>query len=319
MAAKGELPSHQDVVARVAAEDPRIHTAIDVGRHLRPRFAFDYDPSPFVYIANQAFERHPADAEFERLTYMQTFGQIAEVFLSRAGVSDRDAERIIKESALVHMDSVLDLQQLLVGEGPRVIVMRHGTQHSDLASKLDLMRQPQNQTDPLTTPSAAQAVVTGVILATIAEKAGKRIRVVSSENTRAIQTGAIVAGSSSGSLVIDKRLTCLDYPPVSEVSDDALLDRLGRENNGAVIWKEGIVENVFGYGAYKRVTRDMADILVQYLLSDASEIVVVVTHTQQTNACDVYAEDKPLRLRELGMRVFTTERQVLLPNGVFIK
>lgn len=291
MAARGELPSRLDVLDRVFAADERIGSAIAVARNVRPWLEFDT-----VFLA-----------------------QIAEDFLTQAKISSLDAKRIIDKSAIVSLANILSLRQALAGEGPSVIVMRHGTQHSDLASKLDLMRQPQNQTDPLTTASAAQAVVTGVILATIAERSGKRIRVVSSENTRALQTGAIVAGISGGSLVIDNRLTCLDYPPVSEVSNDALLDRLGRENNGAVVWKEEIVDNVFGQGTYKRATRDMADILTQHLLKEGDEIVVVVTHTQQTNACDVYAGDEPLRLRELGMRVFTSEKQVLFSNGVFIR
>lgn len=225
----------------------------------------------------------------------------------------------LKEEWQVSGGNLARLEEVLTGDGPHVVIMRHGTQFSDKPDKIEMMRFPANMKEPLTGISMAQATATGVALAVIARKLGKQIEVISSENERALQTAAIIAGIAEAGLTIDRGLNCVNYPPEKEVSNEKLLDLLGRENNGALLWREDIVDRVCGPGTFQRISRDMSRLLTRLLLRDNNVITVVVTHTQQTQAADVFAGNRPSRLRELGMRLFTPQESTLLPNGIFAK
>ncbi len=232
------------------------------------------------------------------------------------GLNSAEAAEMTKTGE-VNSQSLIDLEQVLTGEGPRVIFMRHGTQFSDLPDKKDKMRLPANMTEPLTDISMAQAVATAVALSVIAGRLGKPLQIISSENERALQTAAIIAGVAGADLIIDRSLNCVNYPPKNEVNDDELNKLLGEENNGALLWQENRVDKVCGPGTFQRISRDMSRLLARLLLRDNNAITIVVTHTQQTNAADVVAGNAPLRLRDLGMRTFSPSESVLIANGIF--
>lgn len=288
-----EVSNSQDhLLQAVVDRDPRLAPAIDVGIYA------------FRAILSGA---STLNADF-LLEVEQDAAKAIVVFPDEAAGLVRTSE--------IHPQSLIDLEQALAGDGPRVIIMRHGTQFSDMP-KIDMMRLPHNMTEPLTDISMAQAVATAVTLSVIAGKLEKPIRVISSENKRALQTAALIAGITGAQFVIDKRLNCVNYPPKKEVSDEELSQLLGPENKGALLWQKEIVDRVCGPGTFERISRDMPRLLARLLLQDNNSITIVITHTQQTQAADVLAEDEPVRLRELGVRLFSPSGSVLVPNGIF--
>lgn len=290
-----ESLSHQDLLTAAIARDPRLAGALETGKGYFQTWK-DIPRALFLWPFLMSLQ-DKAGAELG------------------VGVS----ERRLKEEWQVSSGNLARLEEALFGEGPRVIIMRHGTQFSDNPNKINMMRLSHNMTQPLTDISMVQATATGVALAIIAGKLGKPIEVISSENERALQTAALIAGIAGVPLAIDGSLNCVNYPPEKEVSDKKLLELLGPENNGALLWQEKIVDRVCGPGTFQRISRDMPRLLARLLLQDNNTITVVITHTQQTQAADVFAEDKPLRLRELGVRLFTPQKSTLFPNGIFTK
>lgn len=297
---RAEAPNNQDLLQAAINRDLRFAGALETGRS--------------YFQTWKDHSREPSSPSLSIWPFLM-------VLQNKVGMElkvDINQHRL-KEEWQVSAGNLARLEEVLSGDGPRVIIMRHGTQFSNDPNKLKMMRHPANMKEPLTNMSMAQAAATGVALAIVARRIGKKIEVISSENERALQTAALVAGIAGASLTIDKRLNCVNYPPEDEVSDEELLDLLGPKNNGALLWVKEIVDRVCGEGTFDRITQDMKDLHQKLLSQDGNSIKVIITHTQQTQAADVFAGNRPSRLRELGMRLFTPQKSTLLPNGIFAK
>lgn len=140
--------------------------------------------------------------------------------------------------SLISEEKVVQLTNIIVGEGNRVIFMRHGEQSPpewifSLADpalrKIRMMRDPFNRQDLLTNSGLVDVFVTALALLYVQALTGKRPQIFSSENIRAKEVAYIISTIISGSVVSTlEGLNCITYkdeidqPPVTE--EDLLTD-----------------------------------------------------------------------------------------------
>lgn len=297
-----EAPRGQDLLTQLVSEDPRLRVAI-------------------VQAKDQLFI---TKYTLNGVSTPPVLAVLQQGLVVRLGLPFSEANQV-GERGLVNEENLKQLKEAFQADGPHVVFMRHGTQFSDNPDKIVMMRLPNNMNEPLTTQSMIQATATAVAIAEIARKTGKKIRVVSSENRRALQTAAVIAGAAkaatTATLEIDQRLNCVNYPPIDEMSEEELRSHL--DAGGSLPWEEDAVDAVCGGGTYQRIMEDIKQMLDETLVQDSNTITIVITHTPQTQAMDTLFWQQPNRLRELGMRVvsFGQNREIqttLFPNGIFV-
>lgn len=266
----------------------------------------------------------------------------AEEFARRARISQFEVERIARLANIVQLKAnhgglreqatmlrevdpqpVANALEALTGEGGRVVMMRHGGQTvnpqvalmSDDLKKIRMMQLPFNMFDPLSAHSRAEAFGTAIPLRVAQERTGKTLEIRTSENARALQLAVLIARiANAGSFLIDRRLTCVNYRSIG-VSDEQLLQWLA-ESKGSLPWKPEIVNRVCGEGTFEKIVRDVDRVITEGI-ANPNKIVLCITHTQQTNACDEREWETPTRYAELGMRIIQPQTSFLLKNGIY--
>jgi len=291
-------------------------------------------------------EKPPVSTDFtQRLTEsnprLKTVLDVSHDFLSREAIigltlpqavekanqlTHKVAEKLRPEGVVlreVFPGIVNALGHSLSGEGGRVVMLRHGGQQQDLetgslkgsSQKIRMMQHEHNRKDSLTDQSLAEAAGMAVVFKALQEASGKKIVVKSSINTRAAQVAALLAEIAECEIRYDSRLDCVDYP--DNLKDEAIDTLLGPTNKGGLVWEKETVNRVVGDGTFERITGDVQQIVGEGLRG--GQLVINVTHTQQTNAADVMAGRSPSRLAEMGMSVFmqTPQTSFLFQNGIF--
>lgn len=202
-----------------------------------------------------------------------------------------------------------------------ILFMRHGIQFVEDAErdrltgsprKIRLMQAPFNEKDPAAAQSLAEAASLALVLQHIGKKNNLPVSVVTSRNTRAADIGAIISVVNGFQIGIDDRLTCVNYP--IDRTDEELEEMLGRDSMGALVWKEEILDAVCGDGTFKTIQEDVRAVLAGHY--GKKEITVCITHTPQTNAADVLVGDVPIRMPELGFRLFSGDTSSQFINNV---
>ncbi|MBI2036202.1 histidine phosphatase family protein [Candidatus Microgenomates bacterium] len=296
-----EAPKGHDLLTQLVSEDPRLGVAIVRARDqlFITKYTLNGLSTPLALVAFQ------------------------EGLVVRLNLPFSETRQAAKKG-LANEGSLKRLEEVFQSNGPHVAFMRHGTQFSDNPDKIAMMRLPNNMTEPLTTQSLIQAAATAVAITEIARKTGKKIRVVSSENRRALQTAAVIAGVAKEitpvNFEVDQRLNCINYPPLDEMVEEELRKYL--DAGGSLPWREDVVDAVCGEDTYQRITTNMRQVLDGSLGKGSDIITIIVTHTQQTQAVDTIFGEEPGRLRELGMRIaFPGQQQnpqtALFQSGIF--
>ena len=102
----------------------------------------------------------------------------------------------------VNPEKVEQLTQVVQGDGTRLVVIRHAEQsppefiysipRTDLR-KIRMMQNPFNQQDLITNKSFAESYATSLIIAYVAQRTGKEVRIYSSENMRALEIAKLIS------------------------------------------------------------------------------------------------------------------------------
>lgn len=240
-----------------------------------------------------------------RLRETLTSKSIAEISLNIQNTA-ADALGVSRDALRVYSAEEIEAAtDFLAGKGGRSAIMRHGGQLSDTANKIRRMQLPRNLEDFLTTESIAESTGTATTMALILQRIGKRGSVHTSQNNRsagvAILLGAAMKTVPSHNVNFD----CVNYR--TDLSDNELNAKIGKENNGAAPWNEGIDEICAEPGLYKRMNRLMARYAGDLMYKEGNVVHFYVTHTQQTQALDLFFGNKPTRLDELGFRLVSNE------------
>lgn len=292
---------HADIVSFHTVVDPRLSVAQDLKESIVGRETWKLGISGITALANQL-----QTAVYRRLSHWY------------GGEKDVPGE--------IEQEMVKEFIDALYGEGTRVVVKRHGTQEKNCVTaslrgaeqKIRMMQLPHNMEDGLTHTSLAESAAEAVLFEYAAAITGKNVRVLSSENTRSAQP-AVMISQRGGALAFASPLRCVNYR--SDIPWQQINDLLGQERQGSLIWDEKVVNSVCGNGTFLQLTTDFTKLLQNYLNHrDENEIVLMITHTQQTNIADICAGAVPERWREYGSRIFIdSQSSILLPRGVRIK
>lgn len=222
----------------------------------------------------------------------------------------------------IDSETVLGLADIVGSSKGGLIIMRHGVQSIpdqerqqlvDPLRKIRLMQMPYNYDDPATAQSVAEASSLAIILMHMSKVNDISVEIKTSANRRAAEIGAVLSVSNQFNVSVDDRLTCVNYP--TDKTDEELDLLLGSENKGALTWERQRIDGVCGEGTYDSISANIRSLINEY--RDKPQLTVCVTHTPQTNASDILAHDTPVRMPELGMRIFagtTTER---FPHNIF--
>ncbi|MBI4035572.1 hypothetical protein HY383_01360 [Candidatus Daviesbacteria bacterium] len=234
-------------------------------------------------------------------------------------------------------EKVVQLTDIVSGEGNRIIFMRHGEQSppewitslTDPAlRKIRMMRDPFNKQDLLTNNGLVDVFVTALALLHVQVLTGRRARIFSSENLRAKEAAyiisTVISGSSVSTLEGLNSITYkdeIDQPSVTEEDlltdlpsgmmpwDPQLVDKLCKRPKSGMSQSEAIINTIGG--------------LVEYAnRKNGNKLAIVVTHSQQI--AEVLKEtgkldDPAKRFPELTMMVVRNGNLTILSTGVLEK
>lgn len=214
------------------------------------------------------------------------------------------------------------LLDALTDPSAKVVFSRHGIQvlnplaqqASGSERKMVMMFEGPNRTDPITLDSFIEAAGVAVYYAAAERKTGRKFRISSSLNRRALLVAAIFGAAIARDPVMwDPRLDCLNYP---SLPSEELNEMLGVQNNGSLPWMMDNVDLIGGKGTYGRIITDVKELIEEGFQTEGVQIYI--THTQQTNALDLqHCGEAPSRWAELGCRVlFSDGRSLLMDKGI---
>jgi len=244
--------------------------------------------------------------------------------LQQKVASDLHVTNTIRQINPQHIISVKDFFHT---EKRTCMFIRHGEQMlneqtkmlQNASLKIRQLQAPYNMDDPITLSSISEAIGTGWILRWLSKTTNKKMIIISSHNNRAREVAWIVAQLADTKPIFDQRLDSIFYP--ADKSDDEINTILGNENDGQLIWKKEIVNAVCGSGIYEKITKDIKDFLKNGL-SQKEILTIYITHTQQLNAADIEVKEQPIRIANLGFRLFGTsladeQSSLIFKNGFY--
>lgn len=231
-------------------------------------------------------------------------------------------------------EKVLQLTNIVSGEGNRVIFMRHGEQSppewiftltDPVLQKIRMMRDPFNRQDLLTNSSLVDVFVTALALLHVQVLTGRRTRIFSSENLRAREAAYIISTVISSSAISTlEGLNCITYkdevdqPPVTE--EDLLTDL----PLGTMPWNPQLVDKLCkrpksGLSQSEAIINTMEGLVEYADRKNGNKLAVVLTHNQQI--AEVLRgvgklDDPAIRFPELTMVVLNNNGLAVFPKGV---
>lgn len=255
--------------------DARLASALTVVQRI-PIEVRNYDPH---YVAHTANEMQSAVAnELKVGTY-----------------------RVVSEVQVGHFFVVLE------GEEHVAAIMRHGGQQlldgigeSERERKIRMMQRKSNRDNLLTSLSIVETIGASFVWDAVSRRTGIPLELETSANLRSLQVAVIMAAMANDLPVrVNSHFDCPNYPDTFTEEQEGLLNL-----DGSISWQEHVIDPVMGRGTYAQVTNDTIAWIREKLAKLAPSLSVVVTHTQQTNAADLFAGEEPTRYDELKARFF---------------
>ena len=235
----------------------------------------------------------------------------------------------------VEIEKLVQLRDIILGEGNRIIFMRHGEQSPPewIASipdpairKIRMMQNPANREDALTNRGFVDAFITAFGLLYLRQSTGRTLHILSSENKRAEEMAKIVSVIIPGTtFATEEGLNCISYrdefddPPVSL---EQLLQQL---SSGNMSWIPSLVDRLCKRTRSERspsevIINTVTDLLNKRTGGEANDLVIVFTHTQ--HLAEVLRStgnlpDLSIRFPELTMIVVGEDQSCrVLPGGI---
>lgn len=212
------------------------------------------------------------------------------------GLSDSIGQEIgVGAGSEVSEDKIIQLTNIISGQGNRVIFMRHGEQKppdwidsipDPKLRKIRMMQDPFNREDLLTDRGLQDVFVTAFALFYVAQATGKRVHIFSSENTRAKEVAEIVQVIVPDStLAIHDGLNCITYKDENDQPPAKAEELLEALPLGFMPWEPELVDR--WCKAAKNGTKQSAAIteevegLINLGIGQGNELFLVLTHSQQ--------------------------------------
>lgn len=233
-------------------------------------------------------------------------------------------------------EKVILLNDFLSGVGSRIVFMRHGEQsppewifsisHPGVR-KIRMMQNPFNKEDLLTNKGLAEIFAVSLVFLHIQAKTGKKVRILSSENMRALELAEMVATViEDSSCTTNEGLSCItykderDHPPVTveQILEDLPL--------GAMPWDPQLVDKWCKNNRSGKKQSESIISTVEHLYKlgtdkDGNELLIVLTHTQQlaeTLKLTGKLVDPYIRFPELTMiAIKDVNNPLVLRKGIF--
>ncbi len=235
----------------------------------------------------------------------------------------------------VEKAKLVQLRDIVLGEGNRIIFMRHGEQspHEWISSipdpairKIRMMQNPFNKEDSLTNRGFVDAFTTAFSLLYLQENTRRRLHILYSENTRAKEVAEIVSIVIPGStFAAEEGLNSISYRDEYDDPPLALEQLLEELPSGAMPWDPELVDRLCkrtrsGLSQSEVIINIVADLMKKGTAEEGNDLIVVFTHTQQLaevlRSTD-RLQDPNMRFPELTMFAFGKDCAFqILPRGV---
>lgn len=265
-----------------------------------------------------------ASRQFDNPLFKRNFAEAGSI--NAAGKLQRDIMAVIphdgEQARDIKPGKVRALSDFIEMNNGGLIIMRHGRQFIEdeqrklltgSMRKINLMQLPFNDEDPADAQSLSEAAGLSIALKSILRDFELPIRMISSRNARAADIAAVICVANNADIQIDDRLTCVNYP--SDIPAEQLVRLIGENNNGALTWNKEIIDPVCGEGTFDKITSDVSELIAE--TSNFTGLTVCITHTPQMNAADLIASNSPVRVPELGFRIFGRNQSLQFPNSIF--
>lgn len=261
--------------------------------------------------------------------------QPREVVRLLGGLSDSIGQEIgVGAGSEVSEDKIIQLTNIISGQGNRVIFMRHGEQKppdwidsipDPKLRKIRMMQDPFNRENLLTDRGLQDVFVTAFALFYVTQATGKRVHIFSSENTRAKEVAEIVQVIVPDStLAIHDGLNCITYKDESDQPPIMVGDLLEALPLGTMPWEPELVDR--WCKATKNGTKQSVAIteeiegLTNLGIGQGNDLFLVLTHSQQLAEVLRVAgklQNSGIRFSELTM-ILTGDRRdlTIFPRGV---
>lgn len=191
--------------------------------------------------------------------------------------------------------------------------------------KIRMMQNPFNNEDLITNKAVAEAFSTGFSLHYLKAVTGKNLRIVSSENMRALEIAKVISHMVEDTTIrTDAGLTCITYKDERDepsVTFDQLLADLP---SGFMPWVPELVdkwckETKGGKKPSQAIVESVGELYTEGLDSSGNDIIIALTHSQQLGEVLSLAgklNDPGARFPELSMFVVNENSPTILRRGI---
>ena len=232
----------------------------------------------------------------------------------------------------VNPEKVEQLTQVVQGDGTRLVVIRHAEQsppefiysipRTDLR-KIRMMQNPFNQQDLITNKSFAESYATSLIIAYVAQRTGKEVRIYSSENMRALEIAKLISQMTQGAIAVDEGLSCITYKDEHDNPSVTLEQILAEIPSGFMPWNPELVDKLCkptksGGKPSEAIIRSLQNLFNQKS-DDSNVLIVALTHSQQMAEALSLAgllTDHTVRLSELSMVALGGVQDHIFERGI---
>lgn len=250
-----------------------------------------------------------------------------------ASISQAIGINAIEPTSHISRDKIIRLASSISGKGNRIIFMRHGEQSSPEwifsipnpgLRKIRMMQNPFNEEDLLTNRGLVDVFTTAFILLYVKETAGRKVRVLSSENKRAVEVAEIISTIiPDATYAKSEGLSCITYRDERDDPPVSLEDILADLPSGFMPWEPTLVDKLCKdtKGGVKQsavIVGTISDLMTLGTDGEGNELYVVLTHNQQL--AEVLREvgkldDPAMRFPELTMLVLGDINDCLVLEG----
>lgn len=235
----------------------------------------------------------------------------------------------------VESEKLVQLRDIILGEGNRMIFMRHGEQSppewissipDPSIRKIRMMQNPFNREDSLTNRGFVDVFTTAFGLLYLQQNTGRTLHILSSENARAKEVAEIVSVIIPGTtFATEEGLNSISYRDEYDDPPLSLEQLLVELPSGAMPWNPELVDKLCkrtrsGLSQSEIIINTVADLMRKGIDRGGNDLIVVFTHTQQLaevlRSTD-RLQDPNIRFPELTTLAFGKANTFqILPRGV---